>query len=50
MKIAHCINIKNQIEDDLENAENIFDEMSERHIYPNFKNKEKNDINPERMK
>jgi len=50
MKIAHCINIKNQIEDDLENAENIFDEMSERHIYPNFKNKERNDINPERMK
>ena len=50
MKIAHCINIKNQIEDDLENTENIFDDISERHIYPYFKNKQQNSINPEKMK
>jgi hypothetical protein len=50
MKIAYSINIKNQIKDDLDNAEKIFDEISETHIYPYFKNKQQNDINPDKMR
>jgi len=50
MKIAHCINIKNQIKEDLDDAEKIFDDISERHIYPYFKNKQQNDINPDKMR
>ena len=50
LKISHCINIKNQKADELEKAEDIFDDMSEMHIYPYFNNKENNEIDPKKMK
>ncbi len=50
MKIAHCINIKNQREKESERAEEIFDEISELHIYPHFLNKKNNEIDSDKMK
>ncbi|MEI6425962.1 MAG: hypothetical protein WCO66_01275 [Candidatus Absconditabacteria bacterium] len=50
MKIAHCINIKNQKEKELKRREIIFDQISERHIYPHFLNKKNNEIDGEQMR
>lgn len=50
LKIAHTINIKNKVEDKLQKAEETFDEISEKHIYENFRDERFQRIDKEDMR
>lgn len=50
LKIAHAINIKNKVKNKLDKAEDILDEMSEKHIYPHFHDENHQHIDSEEMK